>query len=75
MLTAAAASVKFALPMTPEQTACSRKIDEGLKTFWNLVERMRYAADQQRPIQAAAGGATRRCRLHIHCGGDPRRAE
>jgi hypothetical protein len=50
MLTTAAATVKFALPMTPEQSACSRKIDEGLKTFWSVVEQMRHAADQQRPI-------------------------
>jgi hypothetical protein len=50
MLTPTVAAVKFDLPSTPEQQACSIKIEEGLKTFWNLVERMRYAADQQRPI-------------------------
>src|SRR4051794_29814231 len=50
MLTTTAATVKFALPMTPEQSACSGKIDEGLKTFWSAVEQMRHAADQQRPI-------------------------
>jgi hypothetical protein len=50
MLTTTAATVKFALPMTPEQTACSRKIDEGLKTFWSVVEQMQHAADQQQPI-------------------------
>src|SRR3954452_5282826 len=50
MLTPTVAAVKFDLSSTPEQTACSAKIDEGLKTFWNPVERMRYAADQQQPI-------------------------
>jgi hypothetical protein len=50
MLTTAAATVKFALPMTPEQTACSAKIDEGLNTFWSVVEYMQYAAAEQQPI-------------------------
>src|SRR3954464_6725175 len=50
MLTTTAATVKFAPPMTPEQTACSRKIDEGLKTFWSVVEQMRRAAEEQPPI-------------------------
>src|SRR5437588_6113405 len=50
MLTPTVAAVKFDLSSTPEQKACSAKIDEGLKTFWNLVERLRYAADQQHPI-------------------------
>ena len=50
MLTSTAATVKFALPMTPEQTACSRNIDEGLKTFWSVVEQMQHAADGQQPI-------------------------
>src|SRR5512143_2579828 len=50
MLTTTAATVKFAPPMTPEQTACSRKIDEGLKTFWGVVEQMQHAAAEQRPI-------------------------
>src|SRR4051794_26794599 len=50
MLSPTVAAVKFDLSSTPEQQACSIKIEEGLKTFWNLVERMRYAADQQRPI-------------------------
>jgi hypothetical protein len=36
--------------LTPEQQACSTKIDQGLKTFWNVVERMQHAADQQQPI-------------------------
>src|SRR3954447_14418882 len=50
MLTTTAATVKFAPPMTPEQTACSRNIDEGLKTFWSVVEQMQHAADGQQPI-------------------------
>src|SRR5947209_1525887 len=50
MLTPTVAAVKFDLPSTPEQTACSMKIEEGLKTFWNLVERLQYAADRQQPI-------------------------
>jgi hypothetical protein len=50
MLTTANSTVKFALPVTPEQTACSTKIDEGLKTFWSVVEHMEHAAAQQQPI-------------------------
>jgi hypothetical protein len=50
MLMPAVAAVKFDLPLTPEQQACSTKIDQGLKTFWNVVERMQHAADQQQPI-------------------------
>jgi hypothetical protein len=50
MLTTAAAAVKFDLPSTPEQRACSKSIGEGLKTFWALVERLQNAADQHQPI-------------------------
>ena len=50
MLTTTVAAVKFDLPLTPEQQACSAKIDQGLKTFWNVVERMQHAADQHQPI-------------------------
>jgi hypothetical protein len=50
MLTATAATVKFARPMTPEQSACSRNIDGGLKTFWSVVEQMQHAAHHQQPI-------------------------
>jgi hypothetical protein len=50
MLTPTAAAVKFDLPSTPEQRACSRSIDQGLKILWNLVERMQHAADQHQPI-------------------------
>ena len=50
MLTHPVAIVKFDLPSTPEQAACAMKIDEGLKTFWNLVEHMQHAADRRQPI-------------------------
>src|ERR1700726_1096134 len=50
MLTPTAAAVKFDLPSTPEQSACSKNIDEGLNTFWTLVERLQNAVDQQQPI-------------------------
>ena len=50
MLTPTAAAVKFDLPSTPEQQACSNSIGEGLNTFWTLVEYLENAADQQKPI-------------------------
>jgi hypothetical protein len=50
MLTTTAATVKFALPSTSEQAACSRNIDDGLKEFWNVVEYVHHAAEQQQPI-------------------------
>jgi hypothetical protein len=50
MLAPRMAAVKFDLPSNPEQRACSKSIDEGLKTFWTLVERLQNAADQHRPI-------------------------
>ena len=50
MLTRPVAAVKFDLSSTPEQAACSMNIDEGLKTFWNLVEHMQHAADRHQPI-------------------------
>jgi hypothetical protein len=50
MLTPTAAAVKFDLALTPEQQACSMNIDQGLKTFWSLVERLQHAADQHQPI-------------------------
>ena len=50
MLTTTTAAVKFALPSPPEQAACSMKIDEGLQTFWIIVEHMQHAADRQQPI-------------------------
>src|SRR3954447_8463101 len=50
MVTTPVAAVKFDLPLTPERQACATKIDQGLKTFWNLVERRQHAADQQQPI-------------------------
>ncbi len=50
MLTTTAAAVKFDLSSTPEQTACAMRIDEGLKTFWTIVEHMQHAAERQQPI-------------------------
>jgi hypothetical protein len=50
MLTTTGTPVKFGLSSTPEQAACSKNIDEGLKTFWNVVEHMQHAADRQQPI-------------------------
>ena len=50
MLAPNLAAVKFDLPSTPEQKACSKSIDEGLNTFWTLVERLQNAADQHQPI-------------------------
>lgn len=50
MLTSTTAAVKFALPMTPEQSACSAKIEEGLNTFWSMVEYMQHAASERQPI-------------------------
>jgi hypothetical protein len=50
MLAPNIAAVKFDLPSTPEQRACSQNIDEGLNTFWALVERLQNAADQRQPI-------------------------
>ena len=53
MLTRPAAAVKFDLSSTPEQQACSMHIDEGLKTFWSLVEHLQNAADPHQPIHQA----------------------
>ena len=50
MLTPTAAAVKFDLPSAPAQRACSKNIDEGLNTFWTLVERLQKTADQHQPI-------------------------
>src|SRR5271156_4168500 len=50
MLAPSITAVKFDLASTPEQRACSKSIDEGLNTFWTLVERLQNAADQHQPI-------------------------
>ena len=50
MLTPDTLAVKFDLPATPEQQACSMNIDQGLKTFWGLVEYVQHAANEQQPI-------------------------
>jgi hypothetical protein len=50
MLSAAAPVVKLPDLATPEQRGCSMAIDHALATFWELVERLHAAADQQQPI-------------------------
>jgi hypothetical protein len=50
MLAAAAPTVKLALDTTPEQRSCAQDIDQALTIFWNLVERVRDAADARQPI-------------------------
>ena len=50
MLAAADPAVKFPALTTPEQRGCSMAIDHALATFWELVERLHAAADQQQPI-------------------------
>src|SRR5512135_91781 len=50
MLAPTVAAVKFDLPSTPERAACAMKIDQGLKTFWNVVEHMQHAADRNQAI-------------------------
>jgi hypothetical protein len=50
MLTGAAPTVKLAPDTTPEQQSCAGDIDQALAIFWTLVERIRDAADRERPI-------------------------
>jgi len=50
MLATSPAAVKFDVPPTPEQQACSRAIDQGLTTFWTLVERLHAASEARQPI-------------------------
>ena len=50
MLATTTAAVKFSLPSTPEQQACSNSIGEGLNTLWALVEYLQNAAEQHQPI-------------------------
>jgi hypothetical protein len=50
MLATADPAVKFPALTTPEQRGCSMAIDHALATFWELVERLHAAADQQQPI-------------------------
>ena len=50
MLASTAPAVKHPAYSTPEQTSCAQAVDRSLTTFWALVERLRSAADQQRPI-------------------------
>src|SRR5262245_43088349 len=50
MLATGPAAVKFDLPPTPEQQACSRAIDQSLNAFWLLVERLHAASRERQPI-------------------------
>ncbi|MBV8675937.1 MAG: hypothetical protein JO355_02070 [Planctomycetaceae bacterium] len=50
MLATAAPAVKLQDLRTPEQAVGSMASDQALSTFWNLVERLRVAAADQRPI-------------------------
>ena len=50
MLATQSAAVKFEVPGTPEQQACSPAINEALSFFWLLVERTAAAAQEQQPI-------------------------
>src|SRR3954452_18625608 len=50
MLAATAPAVKLQDLGTPEQRGCSMAIDQALTTFWNLVEWLHAAADDQQPI-------------------------
>jgi hypothetical protein len=59
MLAPSIAAVKFDLPSTPELRACSQNIDEGLNTFWALVERLQNAADRRQPIHEVEEAAFR----------------
>jgi hypothetical protein len=60
MLTPTTAAVKFYLPSTPEQQACSDSIGEGLNTFWALVEYLQNTADQHQPIHQVEEAIFRR---------------
>ena len=50
MLATAAPAVKLQDLLTPEQAVGSMAIDQALNTFWNLVQRLHVAADDQQPI-------------------------
>ncbi len=50
MLATGPAAVKFDLPSTPEQQACSQAIDRSLNAFWLLVERLHAANQQHQPL-------------------------
>ena len=50
MLTAAASTVKLAPHGSPEQHVAFEDIDHALSLFWNLVQRLQHAADQEQPI-------------------------
>jgi hypothetical protein len=50
MLVTTSPAVKLPTYSAPEQAGCAQAIDRSLTAFWTLVERLRCAADQHRPI-------------------------
>src|ERR1700687_2221930 len=60
MLTPTTAAVKFYLPSTPEQQACSDSIGEGLNTFWALVAYPQTTADQHHRLHQVEEAIFRR---------------
>ncbi len=50
MLVPGNAAVKFPAHSTPEQRACQKHIDQGLQTFWSLVEHLQHAAQEHQAI-------------------------
>lgn len=50
MLAAAAPTVELAPDATPGQRSCAQHINQALTPFWNLVGRLRDAADREQPI-------------------------
>ena len=60
MLAPTAAAVNFDLLPSPEQQACSRNLEEGLKTFWCLVEYLHHAAAQHQPMDQVEEAIFRR---------------
>jgi hypothetical protein len=50
MLATGPTAVKFDVPLTPEQQACSQATDQALSAFWLLVERLAAASREQQPI-------------------------
>ena len=60
MLAPTAAAVNFDLLPSPEQQACSRNLEDGLKTFWCLVEYLHHAAAQHQPMDQVEEAIFRR---------------
>ena len=60
MLAPTAAPVNFDLLPSPEQQACSRDLEDGLKTFWCLVEYLHHAAAEHQPMDRVEEAIFRR---------------